>query len=341
MPSVLTTGLPKCSPATTETPMPTMGQATVAAIYVLNIKDGFQLQIPYSKERREADMKGFVQTLSDGLALPAKEFVTSFELLAMIDLQLGAVLEHGALDKDPLADARENVGGDDGDEEYDMDRISCKRLYATLYLNAKQGSMVKETLSDSSVVLDSMNSYEAFLDMKDAYDKGMQRTVVNSILMVAAVLVPIWTLDWKWYWRLALSVVALFVVILMFTRKSARHINDNYLTKFSKMASNYEYHIAKLGGLIEPKSKVKEMEKSRNGFWWGLIIGGLVGLLFTPLGMIVGAVVGAILGSVASGSEDTHGEGWQEIKICSPARQWITTVIMAALILLEIYCFFL
>lgn len=61
-------------------------------------------------------MKGFVQTLSDGLALPAKEFVTSFELLAMIDLQLGAVLEHGALDKDPLADARENGGGDDGDE---------------------------------------------------------------------------------------------------------------------------------------------------------------------------------------------------------------------------------
>lgn len=201
--------------------------------------------------------------------------------------------------------------------------------------------MVKETLSDSSVVLESMNSYEAFLDMKDAYDKGMQRTVVNSILMVAAVLIPIWTLDWKWYWRLALSVVALFVVIRMFTRKSARHINDNYLTKFSKMSSNYEYHIDKLGGLIEPKSKVKEMVKSRNGFWWGLIIGGLVGLLFTPLGMIVGAVVGAILGSLASGSEDTHGEGWQEIKICSPAKQWITTVIMAALILFEIYCFFL
>lgn len=256
------------------TSMPTMGQATVAAIYVLNIKDGLQLQIPYSKERREADMKGFVQMLSDGLALPDKEFITSFELLAMIDLQLSAALEHDALDKDPLADAREDGGGDDGDEEYDMDRISCKRLYATLYLNAKNDSMVKETLSDSSVVLESMNSYSVFLDMKDAYDKGMQRTVVNSILMVAAVLVPIWTLDWKWYWRLALSVVALFVVIRMFTQKSARHINDNYLTKFSKMSSNYEWNIAKLGGMIEPKSKVKEMVRSRNGFWCGLITTG-------------------------------------------------------------------
>ena len=107
------------------------------------------------------------------------------------------------------------------------------------------------------------------------------------------------------------------------------------------MSCNYEHETAKTAGLIEPKSKVREMAKSRNSFWAGLIIGGLIGLVGGPIGIVIGAIIGAILGSVSSDDIDTHGEGWQQIKICSPTKQWITIVIAALLVLFEIYVLFI
>ena len=107
------------------------------------------------------------------------------------------------------------------------------------------------------------------------------------------------------------------------------------------MSSNYRYHMAKQAGMIEPKSKVKEMTKSRNRFWAGLIIGGLIGLVGGPIGIVIGAIIGAILGSVSSDDIDTHGEGWQAIKICSPTKQWITIIIAALLVIFEIYVIFI
>lgn len=321
-----------------DTPMPTMGQASVAAIYVLSGQ-----QIPYSREKREKDLRAFGNKLESSLVFDRahddKKPISSFELLAIIDSQLSAVLEHGYLEKDPLATAIENDG--DGDTKIDVDKLSCKHLFSMMYLKADEGSLVKQIMSENPVTLSSLNSFEAFLDMKKDYFDGTKRTEISGFLLIAAVVIPIWNFGWAWYWLLALSVIVAIFVFKMFPVRSIKRMTDNLANKFQKMSCNYEHETAKTAGLIEPKSKVKEMTKSRNRFWAGLIIGGLIGLVGGPIGIVIGAIIGAILGSVSSDDIDTHGEGWQQIKICSPTKQWITIVIAALLVPFEIYVLFI
>lgn len=321
-----------------DTPMPTMGQASVAAIYVLSGQ-----QIPYSREKREKDLRAFGNKLESSLVFDRahddKKPISSFELLAIIDSQLSAVLEHGYLEKDPLATAIENDG--DGDTKIDVDKLSCKHLFSMMYLKADEGSLVKQIMSENPVTLSSLNSFEAFLDMKKDYFDGTKRTEISGFLLIAAVVIPIWNFGWAWYWLLALSVIVAIFVFKMFPVRSIKCMTDNLANKFQKMSCNYEHETAKTAGLIEPKSKVREMASSRNRFWAGLIIGGLIGLVGGPIGMVIGAIIGAILSSGSSDDIDTHGEGWQQIKICSPTKQWITIVIAALLVLFEIYVLFI
>lgn len=321
-----------------DTPMPTMGQASVAAIYVLNGQ-----QIPYSREKREKDLREFGNKLESSLvfdrAHDEKKPISSFELLAIIDSQMSAVLEHGYLEKDPLATAIENDG--DGDTKIDVDKLSCKHLFSMMYLKADEGSLVKQIMSENPVTLSSLNSFEAFLDMKKDYFDGTKRTEISGFLLIAAVVIPIWNFGWAWYWLLALSVIVAIFVFKMFPVRSIKRMTDNLANKFQKMSCNYEHEMAKTAGLIEPKSKVREMASSRNSFLAGLIIGGLIGLIGGPIGMIIGAIIGAVLGSDSSDSADTHGKGWQAIKICSPTKQWITIIIAALLVIFEIYVIFI
>lgn len=321
-----------------DTPMPTMGQASVAAIYVLSGQ-----QIPYSREKREKDLRAFGNKLESSLVFDRahddKKPISSFELLAIIDSQLSAVLEHGYLEKDPLATAIENDG--DGDTKIDVDKLSCKHLFSMMYLKADEGSLVKQIMSENPVTLSSLNSFEAFLDMKKDYFDGTKRTEISGFLLIAAVVIPIWNFGWAWYWLLALSVIVAIFVFKMFPVRSIKCMTDNLANKFQKMSCNYEHETAKTAGLIEPKSKVREMASSRNRFWAGLIIGGLIGLVGGPIGMVIGAIIGAILGSGSSDDIDTHGEGWQAIKICSPTKQWITIIIAALLVIFEIYVIFI
>ena len=321
-----------------DTPMPTMGQASVAAIYVLN-----GLQIPYSREKREKDLRELGHKLERSLVFDRahddKKPISSFELLAIIDSQMSAVLEHGYLEKDPLATAIENDG--DGDTKIDVDKLSCKHLFSMMYLKADEGSLVKQIMSENRVTLSSLNSFEAFLDMKKDYFDGTKRTEISGFLLIAAVVISIWNFGWAWYWLLALSVIVAIFVFKMFPVRSIKRMTDNLANKFQKMSCNYEHETAKTAGLIEPKSKVREMAKSRNSFWAGLIIGGLIGLVGGPIGIVIGAIIGAILGSGSSDDIDTHGEGWQAIKICSPTKQWITIIIAALLVIFEIYVIFI
>lgn len=321
-----------------DTPMPTMGQASVAAIYVLNGQ-----QIPYSREKREKDLREFGNKLESSLVFDRahddKKPISSFELLAIIDSQMSTVLEHGYLEKDPLATAIENDG--DGDTKIDVDKLSCKHLFSMMYLKADEGSLVKQIMSENPVTLSSLNSFEAFLDMKKDYFDGTKRTEISGFLLIAAVVIPIWNFGWAWYWLLALSVIVAIFVFKMFPVRSIKRMTDNLANKFQKMSCNYEHETAKTAGLIEPKSKVREMASSRNSFLAGLIIGGLIGLIGGPIGMIIGAIIGAVLGSDSSDSADTHGKGWQAIKICSPTKQWITIIIAALLVIFEIYVIFI
>lgn len=323
-----------------DTPMPTMGEASIAAIYVLN-----RTPIPYGKEKREADLKQFAQNLFNTMRMAGmpngKDSISSFEFLASIDSQLGAVLEHAYLDKDPLASAREEAEEDD-EENFDADKLTCKRLYSDMYANSGDDTLVESMLQANPVTGDSVSSVNAFIEMKDAYDKGTKRTDGNGILLAIAVLFPIWMLNLSWYWRLALSVLALFFVVWPFFRRSYRRMTSNLFDKFEKMSYSYEHYMAQQAGLITPKSKVKAMAKSRNYFWGGVIVGGLIGfVIFPPVGAIVGAIFGAIIAKMVSDdTNDTPGENWQEIKICSPAKQWRLFAILVALIGLEVYWIF-
>lgn len=330
-----------------DTRMPTTGQATVAAIYLLTSDGRGVIEgtlPPLSRQRREEDLDKFADQLRDGLNISggadSKDFLSAFQILAMIDGQLGAVLEHTGLSRDPLAYLRHKNPEMDLDDyvSVDTDNLPCYRLYSILYNHAGEGNIVKETLSQSGLVQQSVESIEAELDMEEDYENGCIRTLyVNSILMAGMALIPIWTLDWAWYWRLVLSVVVLGAILWFFTRLSLRRMTRKLLNKFEMMSINYEYRIAQQAGLIEPKSKVREMAESRNGFWWGLIIGGVIGLIGGPLGMIAGAIIGAIIGSGSSDDVDDHGEGWENIKICSPVKQWILTAVLVCVMGLEIY----
>lgn len=321
-----------------DTPMPTMGQANVAAIYVLNGQ-----QIPYSREQREKDLKKFGKKLEEGMqpsgSANGKQFITSFELLAILDSQMSAVLEHSCLNKKPLGRARREGAVDDMD--IDPEKLTCKHLFSTLYLNAGDGTLEKGVLSQNGITLDSIDSYEAFLEMKNEYNEGEGRAAISGFLLIAAAVMPVWTLDWTWYWRLTLSVVLALVVWKIFPARSMRRMSANLANKFQMMSCNYEYYIAKTAGLIESKSKVRMMAESRNSFWGGLIIGGLIGLVGGPIGMVIGAILGAIIGSDSSESAGDHGEGWREIKICSPVKQWITIVIAALIVIFEIIVIFI
>lgn len=332
-----------------DTPIPTTGQATVAAIYLL-VSDGRGViegtLPPLSRQRREEDLDKFADQLVDSLTVSgnagSKEVLTAFEILAMIDGQLGAVLEHASLLRDPLSNLR--AGKEDLDDYVmvDTDELIGYRMYADLYGDAGNGNLVEQTLSNNPLVSTSIESWEDFEDMVDDYEKGCTRTLyVNSILMAAMALIPIWTLDWAWYWRLVLSVVALGAILYFFTRPSLRRMTRKLLNKFEMMSVNYEYCMAQQAGLIEPKSRVKEMVESRNGFWGGLIGGAILGSVFFPIGTIIGAILGAIIFGGSSDDVDDHGEGWQNIKICSPVKQWITAVILACAVGFEIYALFI
>lgn len=326
-----------------DTPMPTMGQATIAAIYLLagkgvSVEDS---QPPVGIERRRSDLKSFGEELArdlDSSNFPnGKDFISAFEILAIIDSQLGSVLEHANLEKNPLTPDN----GTEDEIDLDIDEITCKRLYAQIYLNAGHGSEVKRNLSESRLTLRSMKSYESFLNMKKDYENGCTRTFVNVFLISAAAIIPVWTLGWAWYWQLILTLVILAAVKGFVAGPSLRGLMNRFLDKFEMMSCNYEYKTAEWAGLIEPKSKVKEMAESRNHFWAGLIIGGLIGLIGGPLGMIIGAIIGAVIGSGSSGDYDKHGEGWESIRISRPVKQWTTSIILICALLAEIYFLFI
>lgn len=108
------------------------------------------------------------------------------------------------------------------------------------------------------------------------------------------------------------------------------------------MNCNYEYIVAQDAGLTEPKSNLRDMVRSRNHFWAGLIIGCLVGMILGPVGAIIGGVVGAMIGSESGSSDDSddHGKDWESVKIYKPVKQWITLVIVGVLMILEIFGLF-
>lgn len=318
-----------------DTPMPTTGMATVAAIYV-----AYGEPMPVSREKHKKDMVRYGQNVLEAFNNTGNDSFTAFQILAVIDDQIMAVLEHASQDKDPLAVAR--VKGGDGEEEYDMDKLSVKCLYAYIYSSSGVVDMppVDEALNNSPVVGNSCSFYKSFGKIMDDYNRGSMLTVVSGLIIAAAAIMPIWNLGWKWYWATALSVVALLMVVKWFIASPSKKIEERTRTKFEMMSINYEYRLAKNAGMIEPKSRVKEMAKSRNDFWTGLIIGGLLGSIFFPIGTIIGAVVGAILGS-SSFDSDSHGNGWEAIRIYKPAKQWIKIVILGLFLAFEVYALFI
>lgn len=337
-----------------DTPMPTMGQSTIAAIYLLAGKNTVidkdtpeaeftqivqAAQPPVCVANRKADLRHFGEMLSKGLNLAdlpgGKQSFSAFEILAVIDNQMSAVLEHFSLDENPF----DEDGNDENDEE---DDLPCTRLYANLLLNSKSDDFpaVRKALEENEQARKSINSLEAFLDMKIQYERGNTMALVNGLLISAVAILPVWTLGWKWYWAVCLSVVIFLIVMKWLTGPSIRSISDNFQNKYLMMNCNYEYIVAQDAGLTEPESNLREMVRSRNHFWAGLIIGCLVGMILGPVGAIIGGVVGAIIGSGSSGDSNDHGKDWESVKIYKPVKQWITLVIVGVLMILEIFGLF-
>ena len=342
-----------------DTPMPTMGQSTIAAIYLLagnnTVIDRFTPEVvfpqlvlaaqpPVSTVNRNADLRHFGEELSKGLNLAAftgdKQFFSAFEILAVVDNQMSAVLEHFSIDENPLAGA----GNEESDEEddIDVDNLTCNRLYANLCLNSKSDDFpaIRKALEENEQACKSIRSLEAFLDMKIQYERGNTMAMINGLLMSAVAILPVWTLGLKWYWALCLSVVIFMIVMKWLTGPTVRGIANNFQNKYLMMNRNYEYIVAQDAGMTEPESKLRNMIRSRNHFWAGLIIGGLVGMILGPIGAIVGAVSGAIIGSGSSDDLDDHGKGWETIKIYKPAKQWILAAVMAIALIYEIIVLF-
>lgn len=351
------------------TPMPTIGQATIAAIYLLANKrvhacrvdlsqceiDNYQIisslieaaQPPVSRENLETDLRQFGVDLADGLDLTkfpnGKDFISAFEILAVTDAQMASVLEYYSIDRDPFARARAEADSEDDEADLDMGKVMCNRLYAGISLNCRSTEypQIHDTLENNPTAGKSLFSLDAFYDMKAKYDTGSGICVIKGLLVAAALILPVWQFGWAWYWALVLSAVIFFTVQRRVIRKSARGVARNFVEKYSGMNKNYEYIVTQDAGLIEPVSKVKEMARHRNHFWIGLILGGVAGsFFFPPLGTILGALFGAIIGT-SYGDSDDHGKGWKEIKIYSPTKQWIAVILTFAIVLFEIYAFFI
>lgn len=224
-----------------------------------------------------------------------------------------------------------------------MGKVMCNRLYAGISLNCRSTEypQIHDTLENNPTAGKSLFSLDAFYDMKAKYDTGSGICVIKGLLVAAALILPVWQFGWAWYWALVLSAVIFFTVQRRVIRKSARGVARNFVEKYSGMNKNYEYIVTQDAGLIEPVSKVKEMARHRNHFWIGLILGGVAGsFFFPPLGTILGALFGAIIGT-SYGDSDDHGKGWKEIKIYSPTKQWIAVILTFAIVLFEIYAFFI
>ena len=340
-----------------DTPMPTMGQATIAAIYLLAGNNAavdrftpeeqasqivLAAQPPVCAANRNADLRSFGEELSKGLNRSSfngeDRSFSAFEILAVIDNQMSAVLERFSLDENPL-----DGDGESDEEDYiDIDGLTCGRLYANIYMNSNsyEFPFIRKALEENEQVLKSMKSLEAFYDMKAQCDRGHTMAIINGLLMSAVAILPVWTFNLEWYWAACLSVVILIFVLKWLTASSVQGISDNFLNKYLMMNRNYEYNVVQDAGLTEPESKLREMARSRNHFWAGLIIGGIVGMILGPIGAIIGAVLGAMLGSGSSDDSDDHGKDWETIKIYKPTKQWILMTVTAIVLLLEIFGLF-
>lgn len=334
-----------------ETPMPTMGQATIAAIYLVaghrahlnRLSTGEDAahviaaaQPPVSATNLKAELRSFAGELSNELDFSrfpsGKDFITAFEILASIDSQMAAVLEYYSFDDDPLAGAK------DDDDEIDPDKVTCSRLFAGIYRNADSAQLpqLKEAMDRNSLIGLSMYSLLAFYEMKGKYSSGTILATISGLLICAAAVVPVWALDWSWYWLVALSAVVLLLLVSFVTGPVLNSISRKFQNKYLMMNSNYQYYVTQEAGLTEQKSRLKAMVKARNHFWGGLIVGALIGCIGGPVGAIIGAIVGAMLGSSSTDDVDAHGEGWQQIKLYSPFKQWFLIIIAGFALYLEI-----
>lgn len=335
------------------TPMPTTGQATVAAIYLLAgnihvagmtslmvVDAAAAVQPPISTTNLKEGLRGFSTQLAKrfdpSISMQGKDFFSAFDILAIVDRQMAAVLEYNYLDEDPLASAKS-----DDDDRIDSDKVTCTRLYADICRSVFKADLpyLKKALNKNPICIKSLDSLNAFYDMQQQESKGSMRVLINGLLIMAALIIPVWNQGWTWYWALALSALIFWLVCSWIISPMVRKISNKFETKFTMMTINYEYIIAKEAGLIEPKSKIKEMAEMRNHFWLGLILGGIIGMIGGPLGAVIGAVVGAIIGSSSSDDVDDHGMGWNDIKICSPVKQWFTTIIAISAVAIEIIGF--
>lgn len=346
-----------------DTPMPVVGQATIAAIYLLRNNSQriepstppeivsqivASAQPPVSAANMREGIRKVGQTLAESLDLTrypnGKDFLSALEILAIVDSQMAAVLEYFNLDEDPLASAKvEEEDDEDNDEDmYDPDKLQYNALYANLYMRAGSSDLphLKNNMEKNPVTLDSMKVLDAFYTMKGQYDKADNWVGINSLMVMAAGIIPVWTLGWKWYWALLLSVVIVMLVYKVFLSPNMRSLTDNILNKLTMMDCNYNHILTQRAALIAPESKLKQMLRSRNHIFIGIILGGIIGMVAGPVGAVIGAIIGGFLGSGSSEEADDHGEGWEEMKIYSPVKQGIVSVIVGAILVLEIIALF-
>lgn len=188
-----------------DTPMPTMGQATIAAIYLVAgkkvhacrintpeaIPEMIQAAQPsVSKDNLRAELSKFGDEHGglDFSKFPnGKDFISAFEILAVIDTQMAAVLEYYSLDADPLAEARAEAGPDAEDSELDVDKVTCYRLYGNICYNStsEEYPQIHAALENNPVACKSLACFEAFFDMLDKCKRGLTMGLINGLLIAA------------------------------------------------------------------------------------------------------------------------------------------------------------
>lgn len=167
-----------------------------------------------------------------------------------------------------------------------------------------------------------------YLDMLKIHDEWENRTTVSGInILLFGVLgfcLGMFEFDLAWYWSLLTGMGGLFVGYILVPISSIQNKYTEKLTHWERTVQQHNKRVAGHEAFID----IAEVDSKNKKGWWLVILFGIIGIIFGPIGAIIGAFIGAAIGFGDHGAEDMDEYDYTKMPGVKAWKGWLMMLIL-------------
>lgn len=242
-------------------------------------------------------------------------------VITAIDAQMMALVIH---ELHPLP-AREMEAEFDED-----DRLVSASIYQH-FLEIGRLAMNHNTTFISQSLLENP-TFQGMIDhlsnMEDIHKEWENRqilTMTNLVLFgVLGFCLGMFEFDLAWYWSLLTGVGGLVVGYLFLPITSMQNKYTEKLTHWERTVQQHHKRVAGHEAYVD----IAELDSKNKKGWLMVLLFGVIGLIFTPIGAIIGAFIGAAIGFGGQGAEEMEEYDYMKVPGTKAWKAWFMMVIL-------------